>query len=61
VFEPFFTTTPSGSGIGLAITRNIIEGLGGAIAVAGSDADGTEILIELPLPAPAAVAGRSRG
>jgi signal transduction histidine kinase len=61
VFEPFFTTTPSGSGIGLAITRNIIEGLGGAIAVARSDADGTEILIELPLPAPAAAAGTSRG
>jgi signal transduction histidine kinase len=49
VFEPFFTTKRTGSGIGLAITRNIIEGLGGTIAVAASDARGTTFVIELPL------------
>jgi two-component system sensor histidine kinase HydH len=49
VFEPFFTTKRAGSGIGLAITRNIIEGLGGTIAVASSDARGTTFVIELPL------------
>jgi signal transduction histidine kinase len=53
VFEPFFTTKPAGSGIGLAITRNIIEGLGGTIAVAASDARGTTFVIELPLAAQA--------
>jgi signal transduction histidine kinase len=51
IFEPFFTTRRAGSGIGLAITRNIIEGLGGTIAVAGSDARGTMFVIELPLAA----------
>jgi signal transduction histidine kinase len=49
VFEPFFTTKRTGSGIGLAITRNIIEGLGGTIAVETSDARGTTFVIELPL------------
>jgi signal transduction histidine kinase len=40
VFEPFFTTKRTGSGIGLAITRNIIEGLGGTVGVARSDPQG---------------------
>lgn len=49
IFDPFFTTKRTGSGIGLAITRNIIEGLGGTIAVASSDARGTQFVVELPL------------
>jgi signal transduction histidine kinase/uncharacterized membrane-anchored protein YhcB (DUF1043 family) len=49
IFEPFFTTKRAGSGIGLAITRNIIEGLGGTIAVASSNARGTTFIIEVPL------------
>ncbi len=49
VFDPFFTTKRAGSGIGLAITRNIIEGLGGTIAVAASHSGGTEFVIELPV------------
>jgi signal transduction histidine kinase len=54
VFDPFFTTKRAGSGIGLAITRNIIEGLEGTIAVASSDATGTTFVVELPLPPEAA-------
>jgi signal transduction histidine kinase len=61
MFEPFFTTTPAGSGIGLAITRNIIEGLEGSVAVARSDSNGTDIQIELPLPASAAAPRVIRG
>ena len=49
IFDPFFTTKRTGSGIGLAITRNIIEGLGGTIAVTASDARGTTMVIELPV------------
>lgn len=48
VFEPFFTTKRTGSGIGLAITRNIIEGLGGTVGVARTDAQGTDMVVELP-------------
>jgi signal transduction histidine kinase len=51
VFEPFFTTKRTGSGIGLAITRNIIEGLGGTVGVGKSDAQGTDMVVELPAAA----------
>jgi len=51
VFDPFFTTRRTGTGIGLAISRNIIEGLGGRIAIASERDRGTEVRIELPLDA----------
>jgi signal transduction histidine kinase len=52
VFDPYFTTRRTGTGIGLAISRNIIEGLGGRITVASERDRGTEVRIELPLDAP---------
>jgi signal transduction histidine kinase len=54
VFDPYFTTRRTGTGIGLAISRNIIEGLGGRITVASQRETGTEVRIELPLDAPTA-------
>ncbi|HEX5475734.1 MAG TPA: ATP-binding protein [Vicinamibacterales bacterium] len=48
IFDPYFTTRRTGTGIGLAISRNIIEGLGGTIAVASEPGRGTEVRIELP-------------
>ena len=54
VFDPYFTTRRTGTGIGLAISRNIIEGLGGRITVASQRESGTEVRIELPLDAPTA-------
>jgi signal transduction histidine kinase len=48
IFDPFFTTRPSGTGIGLAITRNVIEGLGGTIHARSREGAGTEIAIDLP-------------
>ena len=53
VFDPFFTTRRTGTGIGLAISRNIIEGLGGRITVSSEHNRGTEVRIELPLQPPA--------
>jgi signal transduction histidine kinase len=52
IFDPYFTTRRAGTGLGLPISRNIIEGLGGALAVSSRAGDGTEIRIELPLTAP---------
>lgn len=52
VFDPYFTTRRTGTGIGLAISRNIIEGLGGRITVVSERDRGTEVRIELPLDAP---------
>ena len=48
VFDPYFTTKATGTGLGLTIAKNIIEGLGGSIAVASQPGAGTEISIELP-------------
>jgi signal transduction histidine kinase len=47
VFEPYFTTRRTGTGLGLPIARNIIEGLGGTIAVASRVGEGTRIDIVL--------------
>ena len=55
VFEPYFTTRRTGTGLGLPIARNIIEGLGGSVAVRAAD-PGTIVEIELPLTA--AIAGQ---
>jgi len=49
VFDPYFTTKRGGTGLGLPIAKNIVEGLGGTIAVSSSQGQGTEIRIELPM------------
>ncbi len=49
VFEPYFTTKRTGTGIGLAIAKNVIEGLGGTIGVWSRTGEGTEFTVELPL------------
>jgi signal transduction histidine kinase len=54
IFDPYFTTRRTGTGIGLAISRNIIEGLGGRITVSSERDRGTEVRIELPVDAPMA-------
>src|SRR5204863_7347708 len=49
LFDPYFTTRRTRTGIGLAISRNIIEDLGGRITVSSARERGTEVRIELPL------------
>jgi signal transduction histidine kinase len=49
VFDPYFTTKRGGTGLGLPIAKNIVEGLGGSIAVTSSSGYGTELRIELPV------------
>jgi nitrogen fixation/metabolism regulation signal transduction histidine kinase len=49
VFVPFFTTKPGGSGIGLALSRQIAEAHGGTLTLANrSDRSGCEALLRLP-------------
>ncbi|MHB8772339.1 MAG: two-component system sensor histidine kinase NtrB [Syntrophales bacterium] len=47
-FDPFFTTRPRGSGLGLAVCRKIAEGCGGGISAANTDGGGAEITVLLP-------------
>ena len=54
IFDPYFTTRRAGTGLGLPISRNIIEGLGGSIRVRSTLGSGTEIHIDLPIMAPGA-------
>jgi two-component system sensor histidine kinase HydH len=49
VFDPYFTTKRGGTGLGLPIAKNIVEGLGGTIAVSSTVGVGTDIVIELPI------------
>lgn len=50
LFVPFFTTKPSGSGIGLALSRQIAEAHGGSLTLANRRGQaGAEALLRLPL------------
>ena len=54
VFVPFYTTKPGGSGVGLALARQICEAHGGALRVANRlNAAGCCAEIRLPLSPPA--------
>jgi signal transduction histidine kinase len=57
VFDEFFTTKPAGkgSGLGLALCRNLLETCGGSIHLASQVNAGTTVTVELPL----AFAGRA--
>ena len=48
VFEPYFTTKRSGTGLGLAAVKRIIEEHRGRIAIASGQERGTTVTIKLP-------------
>jgi signal transduction histidine kinase len=50
IFEPFFTTKTNGLGLGLAITKRIIEEHGGTIGFSSIEREGSNVVIRLPLP-----------
>ena len=49
VFVPYFTTKSTGTGIGLSITKQIIENHNGKIYFESKENLGTSFYIELPL------------
>jgi two-component system, NtrC family, sensor histidine kinase HydH len=52
IFQPFFSTKPGGSGLGLPTTRKIIESHHGTIEVQSEVGKGTKFTIRLPVEAP---------
>jgi signal transduction histidine kinase len=50
IFNPFFTTKEHGTGLGMAISKKIVEAHTGTIEVESAVGRGTEFQVTLPLP-----------
>ncbi len=48
VFEPYFTTKPSGTGLGLLIVRRVVREHGGELSIESSQGKGLTLTIRLP-------------
>ena len=55
IFDPFFTTRPDGTGLGLTLSRSLIEAMGGKIGADSRPGRGSEFWIELEPTEPLAV------
>jgi signal transduction histidine kinase len=47
LFEPFYTTRNEGSGLGLAVSRELVNGMGGALEYR-DDGTGATFVVHLP-------------
>lgn len=48
IFQPFYTTRPGGTGLGLPLVRRIVEAHGGHVHVVSAPGRGTSVVIDLP-------------
>ena len=53
IFDPFHTTKPQGTGMGLTITRSIVESYGGRVWATPNQGAGTTLHFTLPAGAEA--------
>ena len=49
IFDPFFSTKPSGTGLGMAIARRIVEGHQGSIEIDSVEGQGSSVTLILPV------------
>ena len=54
LFEPYVTGRPEGTGLGLTLVRQTVEGHGGSITLADTPGGGATFEVRLPVPGPAA-------
>ncbi len=48
IFEPFYSTAPGGTGLGLSLVRELVEANGGSITVDNRPGGGSRFAVELP-------------
>jgi len=49
IYDPYFTSKPAGTGLGLAVAQKIMDAHGGAIEVESSEGTGTRVSLRFPL------------
>jgi C4-dicarboxylate-specific signal transduction histidine kinase len=56
LFQPFYTTRPGGHGLGLSISRAIIQDHGGTLTAVGTEGAGAVFTVRLPIERPGGAA-----
>ncbi|SIB01431.1 two-component sensor and regulator [Mycobacteroides abscessus subsp. abscessus] len=51
IYEPFYTTKETGTGIGMSVCKKIVEELGGSIDISSRPGVGTAVKVILPIEA----------
>ena len=61
LFDPFYTTKRHGTGLGLALSRKVVESHGGSLEVESSRGAGTEFVLSFPKEQPRPGGGAATG
>src|SRR5260370_38165787 len=61
IFNPFYTSKESGTGLGLGVAKKVIDAHRGTIQVHSTVGVGTEFILEIPMSDPIRAAPQSAG
>jgi signal transduction histidine kinase len=50
IFEPFFTSRPDGTGLGLAVVKEIVADHSGDVSAVSELGKGTKFVVQFPVP-----------